>query len=685
MPDALAGKGQFVAWKYGRMRSSGKREKIPIDPATGKRAKVDNPDTWGTLEEARRRAQEDGLNGVGFVFVGNDPFVGIDLDGCRDPGTGAIDAWAQKVIERFDSYAEISPSGTGVKIVAKGEIQGKGKRRGPVEIYDRKRFFTLTGEVLEGYEAVEPRQEALQRLYARVAPGGAQAKPQRTQEAVPVEVEGLIERAREADNGLKFRRLFDEGDTSGYSSPSEAEMALAGILAFWTVRDRVRMEILMRASALRRDKWDRHPTYLKNTVDLAASGCQRTYNPKPCAEGSVHKLLEEMRGYAVSAPWTGRSGPRERWLYHALINTGGFYGKACPDGVIVAAGSRDLALKCGTKRTTVERLLGKLQERGLLRLMEKGSGKKASKYLLFRPPLRGVHKEENPHNNTLCLYYGPLLTRIRDSAPQTDKEFDKNGAKIPHDTSHILRSLGGFRALIIEKILAWPGMTLQEIASVLGRAPRTVKGSLPMLVEGGFVEDAGGIYSCPENLSDRLLDELSDSGCLHREDRLRDDYQQDRAHYEDRRREKRLGALAIECGLEPDGLIVELEPVEDQSKSQVQRLFASGEPTQDSGCPMSDVIRNEEEVFELARSYFGLAPETRECDREREDQEQPLSDLAVAVRDYLDRNPRDANEPAGWLANTLWAYDLASIQPGEPGREAVKAALEELAAVEVAA
>jgi len=68
-----------------------------------------------------------------------------------------------------------------------------------------------------------------------------------------------------------------------------------------------------------------------------------------------------------------------------------------------------------------------------------------------------------------------------------------------------------------------------------------------------------------------------------------------------------------------------------------------------------------------------------------EDQEKNVSDLAVAVREYLDRNPHDANEPAGWIANTLWCLGLFPIEPGAPGREAVKAALKELAAVEVAA
>lgn len=41
---------------------------------------------------------------------------------------------------------------------------------------------------------------------------------------------------------------------------------------------------------------------------------------------------------------------------------------------------------------------------------------------------------------------------------------------------------------------------------------------------------------------------------------------------------------------------------------------------------------------------------------------EPLSDLAAAVRERLERNPKEAREPAGYLANTVWAYS----PPGTP-------------------
>jgi hypothetical protein len=355
-------------------------------------------------------------------------------------------------------------------------------------------------------------------------------------------------------------------------------MALCGMLAFWTGRDPERMERLFTSSALgQRDKWRTRPDYREGSIGLAVSRCQRTYTPKPCAEGEVHRILEELRVSALMDPWTGRSGPRERWLYATLIDTGGGYGKACAEGVIVAASSRDLALKCGTKRTTVERLLVKLEERGLIRCIEKGAGKVASKYLLPRPTLRGGHKESRggtkertlTYNPTVSVY-GPLLAKVRDAAPQTDKDYDKRGRKIPKDSSHVFLSLGALRALMIEKVIAWSGMDLGQLSASLGRDPRTIDENMGDLIEGGFIVVGNdGTYTVPEGLADRLLDELEDSGCNDREKGLRERYARDRAEYEKRRREKRLEAVARECGVEPepkvDGFTGDLEPVEDDA------------------------------------------------------------------------------------------------------------------------
>jgi hypothetical protein len=112
----------WVSWREEPREPGGKPTKIPYDPRTGRQAASDNPETWGTQQEALQRAEKllrDGrTGGIGIMFCSIDDLAlcGVDLDTCF--ANGVIEPWAEAVIERFGSYAEISPSRTGVKIFA---------------------------------------------------------------------------------------------------------------------------------------------------------------------------------------------------------------------------------------------------------------------------------------------------------------------------------------------------------------------------------------------------------------------------------------------------------------------------------------------------------------------------------------------------------------------------------------
>jgi len=128
--------------------------KVPINPngANPDYASVDDRFTWGSFDRAYACMKHFDLQGVGFVFTEDDPFVGVDLDDCRDPETGDVDGWAREILEWFKTYVEISPSGTGLHIVGKGELRRahKNNDRG-LEVYSQGRFFCFTGEHLDGY------------------------------------------------------------------------------------------------------------------------------------------------------------------------------------------------------------------------------------------------------------------------------------------------------------------------------------------------------------------------------------------------------------------------------------------------------------------------------------------------------------------------------------------------------
>lgn len=286
IPQGLRERRQWVVWKT-EVRD-GKPTKVPHRTQGQGRARSTDPPTWGTFAEAVARYETDtGVDGIGFVFTPEDPFIGIDIDAGADP------ALRDEVIRRMQSYSEISPSGNGVHIIARGHIpDGCGNRRDGIEAYDQGRYFTMTGDLLDGeVRAIRDAQGTLDtflpvwigsRRDAAVAPPVAPHTPVGTS---PLSDDEIIERASNARNGHRFRALFDGGDVSGYGGDdSAADLALASMLTFWT-QDAVQVERIFTTSALgQRDKWRGRPDYRKRTVDRALDRTER-YTPPAAFAG----------------------------------------------------------------------------------------------------------------------------------------------------------------------------------------------------------------------------------------------------------------------------------------------------------------------------------------------------------------------------------------------------------------
>jgi len=145
IPDELKKRPQWVCWKYA-LDSKGKWTKHPYNPRAGRMASHSDLMTWSRFDAVFEayEAGERSYDGVGFVFSSGDPYTGVDLDGCRDPETGEVQAWAAEIVSLLDSYTELSPSGAGLHIISKGRIPAPLKR-GRVEMYSIERFFTMTG------------------------------------------------------------------------------------------------------------------------------------------------------------------------------------------------------------------------------------------------------------------------------------------------------------------------------------------------------------------------------------------------------------------------------------------------------------------------------------------------------------------------------------------------------------
>jgi hypothetical protein len=125
------------------------------------------PETCGTFKQAHKAAKlhEGGVGILLGVQKGGHSLCGIDIDSCirtRADGHKVIEPWASSVLARFNSYTEISPSGTGVKIFFLAKSEGKknvtskcegsnGKHPAAVDIFFKGKYFTVTGQSYSSY------------------------------------------------------------------------------------------------------------------------------------------------------------------------------------------------------------------------------------------------------------------------------------------------------------------------------------------------------------------------------------------------------------------------------------------------------------------------------------------------------------------------------------------------------
>ncbi len=291
IPAELRDLPSWLAWNFGEPRGNGKRPKVPLSPASvkaGRGADATSPRHWSPFATAWELYQGRHLDGVGLALSGDDGLVGIDLDGVRDPETGELSPWAEEIAAHLDTYAEVSPSGAGVHLFARGKLPQGRRRAGPVEIYDGRRFLTMTGHQLPGTPArVEERPRPLLDVYCRYVGDGrsdAQAARQGTIcPRVDLGDDALLDRAMNARNGVRFARLWAGKWEGDYPSQSEADLALCARLAFWFGPDPARVESLFGRSGLVRPKWTSRPDYRARTISRAISSPSSCFGPGPGA------------------------------------------------------------------------------------------------------------------------------------------------------------------------------------------------------------------------------------------------------------------------------------------------------------------------------------------------------------------------------------------------------------------
>jgi hypothetical protein len=268
VPSELRERVQWVLWRL-EWRND-KWTKTPWQ-VIGLLASSTDPSTWTTFEIAVDAYQLGGYDGIGFVFTEDDPYFGVDVDELDD----AERDW---VVATLDSYTERSVSGRGVHVIGRGQLDGHGRHPKQIGIFTSRRFFIVTGDIVDERLTIEDRQDELGLVLARFVPP-PEPSPTRTRVAEPVDLDDrdLIERATNAKNGALFTKLWN-GGIDDYPSASEADEALCHLLAFWTGRDFERIDRLFRSSGLMREKWERDD-YRERTIERAIEGTNEIYTP----------------------------------------------------------------------------------------------------------------------------------------------------------------------------------------------------------------------------------------------------------------------------------------------------------------------------------------------------------------------------------------------------------------------
>lgn len=331
LPEAfapMAAREQFVTW-YATPHPTkpGKFDKIPTRwwaPALDdtSQGNAHNPRNWTSAAQALAAAPSHDRgwgSGIGFVFTADDPFYFLDIDGALVDG-----AWSSlsvSLLAQFPGAAvEVSHSGTGLHVIGTAHPAPQhGTRNTPLhlELYTSGRFVALTGHHARGSAAADGTL-ALHTVAAQyfppsavtVTPGNWTDEPV-AEWCGPTDDDELLRRAMAAAarsaagvfGGQTFADLW-QGDVPD-DTRSEADQALAGHLAYWTGKDCERMERLMRASGLVRDKWDSasHAGYLRNTILKACAFREAVCIDAPAATPQTVSSdpAEPSRGAAIRA------------------------------------------------------------------------------------------------------------------------------------------------------------------------------------------------------------------------------------------------------------------------------------------------------------------------------------------------------------------------------------------------
>lgn len=272
------------------IEKNGRTEKNPISAyGTETGSDAAHAHSWVTYDEAVRAMNEKGYDAVGFAFPDNMFFLDMDHMGVNDP-------FVQIRLDRLNTYAESSVSGTGIHaygLMDGGRIptcEKDGKRKLDKAFYQKNpnnnmelyfgaitnRFAVFTGKIIRDADIIDCTDAVLLTLDKDMRRKDKQ-KYSEKRDGGDKEVFDIVASLMKQKNGEKFRRLYNDGDYSEYGSQSEADCALCAMIAFRTGADPQMIDTVFRSSALMRDKWNRDD-YRESTIEKGIEACHGTFH-----------------------------------------------------------------------------------------------------------------------------------------------------------------------------------------------------------------------------------------------------------------------------------------------------------------------------------------------------------------------------------------------------------------------
>ncbi len=287
----FGGEKRWVNWKLLEMK--GKKTKIPYFTKTSKASSTDEK-TWKTYEDAATDLDNgsNGFDGVGFVFKEDEMVLGIDIDHCIERVTKTsykmahLEASAiREFILKADTYAEVSPSKTGIHLYFRLSAPWKpvANKKAPYELYSHGRYFTVTEEPFGKEKPVRTiSPEEIESILGAIGyPWDKGADPVTKSAAASTVVredDVILKKMFGSKHGQDVEALY-KGDISKHKDDaSSADMALCAHLAFWTGRNAAQMERIWTASPLgSRKKTVERKDYRDRTIAAAIKNCKEIY------------------------------------------------------------------------------------------------------------------------------------------------------------------------------------------------------------------------------------------------------------------------------------------------------------------------------------------------------------------------------------------------------------------------